>query len=1476
MAPFKSTLLAIALFLLPNISQAQFTNFCPNNIDFEQGNFFNWLCFTGTCCPIAGMVYSGPVANRHEITNGPPVDQYGGFPIVAPGGGQYSLKLGNNSVGAQAERVRYYVQVPAGLNNYSLVYRYAVVFENPAGHGPAEQPRFEVRGYDSTTGTPIPCATFTYVSAGQGNNGFSQSTVAPNPYYKGWTTGSINLSGWAGSTLLLEFSSGDCALSGHFGYGYVDMTCGLFQISGGACGLSNTTLSAPYGFDTYTWWDDNYTTIVGTGQVVTIPTPPVTSDYHVVITPQPGFGCPDTMTTTINVTDMQFGPGNSNDTTICPGANVPLHVQATGTTGPFTYNWFPTTGLTCTSCPNPTAMNVTSTISYYASATDSNGCIKLDTITINVNNFSSITMNVTNVACNGQNNGSITATPVGGNGPYTYSWLPVGTGNTQTVNNLAPGTYTVTVTDGMGCVRTATATVSQPPAMNLQMSSNSINCFGQTNGQASVVVSGGTLPYTYQWAPTGGTGSTATGLTGGTYTVTVTDGSGCTAQGTATVQSPPQLTASVNPNTVIHNNCYGQNIGCATVTVNGGTAPYTYFWSSNPAQYTAQACNLYAGNYTCQVTDAHGCVATATVTITQPPQLVASISNQVNTTCSGSNGSATVNASGGTAPYTYSWSNGPTTQQNTGLAPGLYTATVTDGNGCIASVQVQIASSSTMTLNMSSVPALCNGASNGSATVQVSGGTPPYTYSWNPSGGNGSTTTPITAGNYVVTVTDMQGCVAFGNVTVGEPTAVVASITSSTNVNCSGQSTGSAIVTGSGGTGPYTYLWSNGQTQTIATNLAAGTYTVTVTDSKNCTDTAQVQITQPQPVTVTMNAANATCSQLNGSITAVGNGGTPPYTYTWSTSQTGPTINNLAPGNYSVTVKDVNNCTGVGSATILQSIALTIVTTKEDVSCNGMADGWANSTAQTGVGPYTYNWTSGATDSLAPNLAAGTYIVNIVDATGCPGADTVTITEPTPLIATVSNVNDVKCYGAADGSALANANGGTAPYTYLWNTGGTTPNPNTMGPGFYTVTVTDDHGCTDTASAQINEPVELVITAQALTSSCEGAGQGTADAIASGGVPPYSIAWQTNPPQYGTSANGMNPGTYNVTVTDGNGCLKTTTVTINGFPSPTVDAGADRIFCFGMNGVQLTASGADSYSWSPAAGLSCTACPDPVASPNNTTNYIVTGTDANNCTGTDEMLVTVYKEQPTSSGSDKDICVGDVAQLNASGGESYIWSPSESLSDATIANPVATPTVTTNYQVIVIENPCFSDTLDQLINVYERPTVNLGPDRRELSGSTIIIKADTTSANSIMWLPTTNLSCTDCIDPTVNVELTATYVVTVANPGCTATDDININVSCERTDLFIANTFTPNNDGNNDMFYPQTPGINRIKTMVIFDRWGERMYEAVNFPANMPSYGWDGTYKGKPLSPDTYVYMIEYICGDGTKIVLKGDISLVR
>ncbi|MBL7719944.1 MAG: gliding motility-associated C-terminal domain-containing protein [Flavipsychrobacter sp.] len=1421
------------------------------------------------------MTATAPVNGRHEITNGPGVDQYGNFPIVAPGGNQYSLKLGNNVTGAQAERVRYYVQVPSGLNNYSLVYRYAVVFENP-GHNANDQPRFEVRGYDSATMTPIPCATYTYISSGQGNTGFTQSTVNAGVWYKAWTTASLNLSGWGGNTVLLEFSSGDCALSGHFGYGYVDMNCGLFQVSGNACGLSTTTLSAPYGFQTYTWYTSGYTSTVGSGQIITIPTPPVTTTYHVVIQPQTGFGCPDTLTTTVNVTDMVFGPGNSVDTTVCPGANVQLHVQATGTTGPYTYSWFPTTGLSNPNSPNPIAIGVNSSITYYASATDTNGCIKLDTINITVNNFNNIQMNVTNIPCFG-GTGSITAVPQGGQGPYTYSWQPGGA-STSTISGLAPGTYTVTVTDNMGCVRTQTATVTQPPNMNLQMTGSSINCFGQTNGSVSVVVTGGTPPYGYNWQPGGANTSTVNGLTGGTYTLTVTDANNCQRVGTVTVTSPPQLTASMT--NIQHINCFGQNTGCATVAVAGGTPPYTYFWSSTPPQYTATACNLYAGNYTCQVTDANGCTATATVSITQPAQLTAAITNQINTTCSGSNGSATVTANGGTSPYTYLWSNGQTTAQATGLAPGLYTVTVTDNKGCTTTTQVQIASSSQMNLAMSSVNAGCNGQSNGSASVVVSGGTPPYGYVWSPSGGTGSTTTPITAGNYIVTVTDAQGCVAFGNVTVGQPPAVNAAISNIAHVNCNGLFTGSAMGSGTSGTPPYSYQWSNGQNTAMATSLAAGTYTLTVTDAQGCFDTAQVTINQPPPVTATITAsANATCSQNNGTVTVTPGGGVPPYTFLWSNAQTTATISGLAPGSYTCTVKDANNCPASVTINIQGTTSLTVDAVKGDVSCFGLQDGWAAVDVPVGVQPFTFSWTgtTSTTDS-ATGLAAGQYVVNVTDATGCPGTVTINITQPTsPLAAAINNPADAKCFGSADGSAMATAAGGTAPYTYLWNPiGSNVQNPTNLSAGTYQMIVTDDHGCMDSADVIINEPTDIVFSAQATGSSCEGMNQGTAEATVSGGTTPYTVAWGTTPPQTGLNATGLNPGNYTVLVTDGNGCQKSTTVTVGGFPSPTVDAGADKFYCFGLDGVQLNASGAQSYQWTPGAGLSDPTIANPVATPNATTTYLVTGTDPNGCQGTDQVTVTVYREQVTAVGQDKDICVGDIAQLTATGGESYIWTPGESLNNSSIYNPVATPTATTQYQVIVVQNPCFSDTLIQEVRVHQRPTVNLGPDRKELSGSTIIITADTANADNITWAPPTNLSCYDCDAPTVSVELTASYVVTVSNPGCSATDDININVTCEKNDLFIANTFTPNGDGNNDYFYPQTPGINKMQSMMVFNRWGEKVFEAFNFPANNPSFGWDGSYKGKPLTPDTYVYIMEYICGDGTKISLKGDISIVR
>lgn len=399
----KSTFIIFAVFFTTNLP-AQVL-FCPENSGFEYGNFTNWMLYTGSCCPIVANNLTGPVNNRHEITGGTNTDPYGGFPVVAPGGGNHSLKLGNDNVNSQAEKARYYVQVPNGVSDYSLIYRYAVVFENP-GHQVHEQPRFEVRAFDSATNTTLPCAHFVYVSSSS-LPGFQLSSQGTDVWYKTWTTATLDLSGWAGHTIGVDFMTGDCDLGAHFGYGYVDMSCGLFQVAGNSCGSSTTTFTAPPGFEFYTWMDSAYTTVLDTGQVGTIATPPQTSTYHVILTPYSGFGCPDTLHTVLNISNIQLN--GTPDTTLCAGSSITLTSGATGNMAPFTYSWTPATGLSCTNCANPVA-TVTANTTYYVTVTDTNGCSKMDTINIAVTPAFNISTSAQNVSCANGNNGSATVT----------------------------------------------------------------------------------------------------------------------------------------------------------------------------------------------------------------------------------------------------------------------------------------------------------------------------------------------------------------------------------------------------------------------------------------------------------------------------------------------------------------------------------------------------------------------------------------------------------------------------------------------------------------------------------------------------------------------------------------------------------------------------------------------------------------------------------------------------------------------------------------------------------------------------------------------------------------------------------------------------------------------------------------------------------------------------------------------------------
>jgi len=454
----------------------------------------------------------------------------------------------------------------------------------------------------------------------------------------------------------------------------------------------------------------------------------------------------------------------------------------------------------------------------------------------------------TNAACTG-GTGTATATPANGTAPYTYAWS---NGQTNaTVSNLVAGNYSVTVNDASGCSVTNTVTVgstSTTLTTNTPTTTNSA-CGGST-GSASVNPSNGTAPYNYTWS-NGGNTQTISNIAAGNYSVTITDANGCVGSVTGIVVNNPNApTASITAFTAV--SCNGGNNGQATAAATGGTAPYTFSW--NNGANTATATGLVAGVYTANITDAASCSGVASVTITQPTALAATVNTAAtaNVSCfGGNNGTASVAVSGGTGAYAYAWSNGGNSATISGLTAGVYTATVTDANLCARTLAITVTQPATalaVTANSSDIS--CNGTANGTATASATGGTSPYSYAWSNSG-NGASLNNLAAGTYSVTATDANGCVAsVSGLTVTEPTAVNSSVTV-TDASAFGATNGAVNISVGGGTGAYTYLWSNGATTQDLSGVAAGTYSVTITDANGCTDTETATVDQPSTVGAT-------------------------------------------------------------------------------------------------------------------------------------------------------------------------------------------------------------------------------------------------------------------------------------------------------------------------------------------------------------------------------------------------------------------------------------------------------------------------------------------------------------------------------------------------------------------------------------------------------------------------------------------------
>jgi len=981
----------------------------------------------------------------------------------------------------------------------------------------------------------------------------------------------------------------------------------------------------------------------------------------------------------------------------CGASDGSITVAPTGGAGGYTFAWLPpvSTSNTATSLP-PGLYNLT--------ITDASGCTESFSYTINGLAAPIITIAGTDLLCNGICTGAADATITGGTGPFTFQWTSQGvlSGTTEDLTALCAGDYILQVTDASGCIGFGTITINE--ADTFQIATNyslDASCGGICDGIANVNPIGGTLGYFFAWTdglgnPVGGSQDSITALCADTYTVTVTDASGCTAGPVSIViNEPAPLSATFN---IVNANC-GVADGSAEVIAAGGTPGYTYQWYDglgNPLGTNPIQGSLGAGSYSVDVTDTNGCTNNFTVNVSnvQAPVIVVDLASDVS--CFGScDGAIDITVTGINVPFTYVWNpGGLTTEDISGLCPGTYTLEVTDTSGCIAFATVDILEPVEILATTTTTDATC-GACNGTAQIPPTSGVAPYTYLWS-SGGTGDTESGLCSGIYVVDVTDATGCTVSFSVSVNNLNGPTSATINSTAASCAGVCDGTVTVTPIGGTAPYSYYWThNGATSNTLTNLCAGTYFMETTDASGCILVSQVDITEPAAMVVTPTIVPTTCGICDGSVSVAITNGVSPYTYAWSTSaNTTPVEQNLCAGVITVTVTDANGCSVTQSIAVGSSNAPVASTTFTDVSCFGVCDGTIDASAVGGVAPYTFelfdaNATSLLNGANATNLCVGDYTYMVTDNAGCVGFDLVTITEPDSITFSLPAITDVSCGGSCDGEATIIPAGGVLPYTFSWPSGGTTATESALCAGTFTGTVTDNNGCIATQDVPINEPAPLVITIDAANDpQCNTSLDGSIDISVVGGTGSYGFGWTGPGGPFATqNIGGLNPGQYIITVTDSLGCTAVDTVNLNAISPITADAGPDISLCEGTS-ITLVGTGGVTYEWYDLngtlliAGATYTTTP-----PLGSTSYVLVAYDGL-CTDSDTVVVTSNNLPIADAGVDYTVPEGSTVTLggNPTGpaGSIFAWSPFIFMDDSTLANPTVTADELTTYVVMVI------------------------------------------------------------------------------------------------------------------------------------------------------------------------------------------------
>lgn len=1002
-------------------------------------------------------------------------------------------------------------------------------------------------------------------------------------------------------------------------------------------------------------------------------------------------------------------------------------------TNTVTYTWTPSTGLSCVNCPNPVA-TPTATTTYIVRSMDVFNCVYSDTVTVNVVN--SIPAPV--VVCGSQGGGQLTFSwaPVAGYTQYEYREIINGTAGpwqgpvtalTHDVNNLMnaddvtlevrvyvpPAAVSCPIATGSAMCIYETCTLSAA----LSGSTQDVSCNGLSDGAATIVANGGMQPI--QFFLDGSATPLSSGifntLPAGAHTALVQDAAQCQVTVNFTINQPPALLANIVQTQAI--SCHQGSNGALTASAQGGNGGYQFVWSNNGT--TAAITSLTAGAYEVTVTDQRGCRATAALPIVEPTPVALQLT-VTPIACHGvASGVVQALGTGGVGAFTYTWGHtGNGQAQQTSLGAGAYRVTATDANGCAISDSTTLTEPALLVIDSTRFTAVrCFGGNDGNAAVFASGGTAPYRFGWDdPAQQLNDTAVFLAARNYAVVVTDANGCTRTANVTVTQPDALQATLTP-VHPLCAGEATGSVQAVVQGGVGNYQYQWSNNQNAATLTAVTEGAYSLTVTDGNGCTVQAQSVLTSPAPLTLAVAQSFRGCFGLSDNeATATVGGGVAPYRYSWSNGSQNDRPVDLAPGTYSVTASDANNCTITGSANLTDWNLLTANIIAEPPTCNGLADGLMGVNIITGgaggtASEYTFNWSNNASGAIIRNIPGGlNYIVTVTDRQGCTGTAERFLNQPAPILFDIDHTNAL-CFGSSDGTAtVSNIRGDNVQFSFLWDAAAqTNATASALAAGRYSVTVTDEDGCVASGDVTIGQPSDVVLRLDLTQNGCFGNTEGTAKLTATGGTPGYTYRWPGN--RTGADISGLAAGAYIATVTDANGCVKNIEAVITQPDPLAAEVSHTDVTCFGgRNGaVTVNMSGGtpgfqfsfDNRNFNGAnimVGL-------------RAGQYTIYVKDAKGCTLLTEATVAQPDEFMVDAGPvSQTIALGDSVVLratafNAQGDVEYVWSApyGNTLSCTECAVTVARPSDQIAYELYAVDaNGCESTDLITIFVEKER------------------------------------------------------------------------------------------------------------------------------------------------------------------------------